>query len=38
LYQTTEALPENLKDKLPDIKEFKARLEEMKEVKTEWRL
>jgi predicted nuclease of restriction endonuclease-like (RecB) superfamily len=30
-YQTTEALPENLKDKLPDIKELEARLEEVKE-------
>ena len=30
-YQTTEALPEDLKDKLPDIKELEARLEEVKE-------
>jgi predicted nuclease of restriction endonuclease-like (RecB) superfamily len=30
-YQTTEALPEDLKGKLPDIKEFEARLEEVKE-------
>ena len=28
-YQTTEALPEDLKDKLPDIKELEARLEEV---------
>jgi predicted nuclease of restriction endonuclease-like (RecB) superfamily len=27
-YQTSEALPEDLKDKLPDIKELEARLEE----------
>jgi hypothetical protein len=30
-YQTTEALPEDLKGKLPDIKELEARLEEVKE-------
>jgi hypothetical protein len=30
-YQTTEALPENLKDKLPDITELEARLEEITE-------
>ena len=28
-YQTTDALPEDLKDKLPDIKEFEARLKEI---------
>ena len=28
-YQTTEALPEDLKGKLPDIKELEARLEEV---------
>jgi predicted nuclease of restriction endonuclease-like (RecB) superfamily len=30
-YQTTEALPEDLKGKLPDIKELEARLEEVEE-------
>jgi predicted nuclease of restriction endonuclease-like (RecB) superfamily len=30
-YQTTEALPADLKDKLPDIKELEARLEEVTE-------
>jgi YhcG PDDEXK nuclease domain len=30
-YQTTEALPENLKDNLPDIKDLAARLEEVTE-------
>src|SRR5918999_533363 len=30
-YQTTEALPEELQDKLPDIKELAARLEEVPE-------
>ena len=30
-YQTTEALPEDLKDRLLDIKELEARLEEVKE-------
>jgi hypothetical protein len=30
-YQTTETLPEDLKDKLPNIKELEARLEEVKE-------
>jgi predicted nuclease of restriction endonuclease-like (RecB) superfamily len=30
-HQTTEALPEDLKDKLPDIKELEARLEDVKE-------
>jgi hypothetical protein len=30
-YQTTETLPEDLKGKLPDIKELEAHLEEVKE-------
>jgi hypothetical protein len=30
-YRTTEALPEELQDKLPDINELEARLEEVPE-------
>ncbi len=34
-YQTSEALPENLKEQLPDIKTLEARLEEVKDEITE---
>lgn len=30
-YQTNDALPKNLRDKLPDIKELEKKLEEVKE-------